>query len=264
MSTVIDAPAIVDIRREHDRWNRRWYIATLADGTERWGINVTGVTDVLSKGPLYQWGINTGVDAMAQQVGAYASKGFISFDASALSDMTHSAKKRPDEVRDEAADLGTRIHDYIEAVLTGRELPPLTPDMEPSVNAFWAWKAECGLELRVSERMLFSLTHNYGGTLDAIGYKPDGTKVILDWKSSNGIYESMALQTAAYWYADGEMTGEWAAEIYIARFPKVAKEGEAPFEVKQVTGKETAFNAFLNCLHLWNALKAPKRPALWA
>ena len=69
---------------------------------------------------------------------------------------------------------------------------------------------------------MMSHKYKFGGTPDAIGRNTNGELVLLDWKTSNGVYSDYLLQLAAYkalWEEenpDKPITGGF----YILRFSK--------------------------------------------
>ncbi len=101
-----------------------------------------------------------------------------------------------------------------------------------------------------SERYIFSKKHKYAGILDSIA--KEGNKLILvDFKSSNGIYDSMRFQVSGYKIAWEEETGKKIDERMILRFGK--NDGE--FEIKRLDNDAKDKKAFLNCLNLKKRLK---------
>jgi hypothetical protein len=109
------------------------------------------------------------------------------------------------EVSGQAAAAGTLCHDMIESHVLGHvfELPPDTPDENVrqatnGFNQYLAWREGSRIELVATEMGLVSERHRFGGTLDAVGKMPDGTIVLLDWKTSGGIYADMLYQLAGY------------------------------------------------------------------
>lgn len=71
-----------------------------------------------------------------------------------------------------------------------------------AVNAFemyLKWEKQTKLKLlsKYQEIQLVSPAYLFGGTPDAIG-EIDGEILLLDWKSSNGIYSDYMIQLAAY------------------------------------------------------------------
>lgn len=122
------------------------------------------------------------------------------------------------EKRDEAADIGTRAHGMIERHVNGEDLDKIlkSEESEGARNAFemyLKWERQTKLKLlsKYQEIQLVSPTHLFGGTPDAIG-EIDGEIMLLDWKSSNGVYSDYLIQLAAYQHLvnDGYMmsTGE--------------------------------------------------------
>lgn len=157
---------------------------------------------------------------------------------------------RPDKIKDEAADLGTLVHKYIDQIIQGKMPPDLTPEMEPAVTAFLKWWQESNIELVMGDTKVASLIHNYGGSLDALG-RQNGQYVILDWKTSNGVYDEYALQVAAYWQAFAETYGPTCARGYIVRF---SKRLPVEFEVKEIANLDDSFQAFLAAKNLTRAM----------
>jgi ribosomal protein S18 acetylase RimI-like enzyme len=108
------------------------------------------------------------------------------------------------EKRDEAADIGTRAHSLIERHINGEDLTKIlqSEESEQAVNAFkqyLKWERQTKLKLlsKYQEVQLVSPTHQFGGTPDAIG-EIDGEILLLDWKTSNGVYPDYLIQLAAY------------------------------------------------------------------
>ena len=106
--------------------------------------------------------------------------------------------------RAKAADAGTLAHIMVEHRLRGEEWPG-TNEVEPEVvekarqgfEAYLAWERITKLELRYSEVPLVSVSYRFGGTPDAVG-EFDGKLILIDWKTSNSVYQDYLLQLAAY------------------------------------------------------------------
>ncbi len=113
---------------------------------------------------------------------------------------------------EKAADIGTIAHEMIEAHVNGfdpahildeHNTRNVSMDMKikatNAFNMFREWESQTGLELlsRYQEIQLVSPMYMFGGTPDAIG-KINGKIVLLDWKTSNGVYPDYLLQLAAY------------------------------------------------------------------
>lgn len=141
------------------------------------------------------------------------------------------------EVRkQEAADLGTKIHDWCEQYIKHKlKVPgvaaPEMPDekaVQIGVTAFLEWADEHEVKFLSSERVVYSKKHDFIGKMD-IEAKIDGKLCLVDLKSSNGLYNTVRLQTAAYVMADEEESkrkykGRWAIRL--------AKETEAEYNAR--------------------------------
>lgn len=97
-----------------------------------------------------------------------------------------------------SADEGTRIHEAIQAILTGKK-PEIEKDIAPSIKAFREFlnKKQIEVDPDYIERRVVNRTHRYAGTLDAVALI-DGKLGVLDIKTSQAIYRDYSLQTAAY------------------------------------------------------------------
>ena len=187
-----------------------------------------------------------------------------------------------EEKKKEAADIGTEIHDWIEKYVKGEKPDmPESKEAQIGVTAFLQWTDENKVKFLSSERVVYSKKHDYIGKMD-IEAKVNGKLCLIDIKSSNGLYNTYNLQTAAYVMADEEESdrkyqGRWLIRVaketekeYIARMKKkndarIAK-GKEPvdyppyqvFEAKFLDDEETNierdFKAFLSAKNLfeWN------------
>lgn len=170
----------------------------------RWqGRELTSVTTILSngiakQGPLVPWA--------AKAVAQWTVDNFEEVqrlvardpeDAVMVMKGAHYKNKR-------AAGLkGTAIHNLAEAHALGRPLPPVPPDALPYVRPLLDFLDEFQPEPILTETTAFSPTHGYAGTLDSIAkFDRLGTRV-LDWKTGKNCYPEVALQLAAYMWADG-------------------------------------------------------------
>jgi hypothetical protein len=133
------------------------------------------------------------------------------------------------EKRDEAALAGTIAHDYIESFILQKDRPEF-----PSVAAetlvkadnaylqFREWWDLTRMEIVATERSYVSELHQFGGTIDAVGRDAKGRIVLLDWKSSNGVYQDFLVQLGAYALLLQECAPAWTPEAF--HLLRVAKE----------------------------------------
>lgn len=129
--------------------------------------------------------------------------------------------------RDEAADAGTLAHAFVEAYIN-QETPPQIPDNDIGTKAkqgfqnYLAWQKNNRIQIIKQEMELISEKYRFGGCPDAMGLDVDGRLCILDWKTSNGVYQDYMIQIAAYeqlWkenYPDKPITGGY----HLLRFSK--------------------------------------------
>ncbi len=210
--------------------------------------SVTTVLGVINKPALVPWARNMALEsvetALKKRSGTQEA-----ITPEWISQVISEARRRPEQVRDQAADFGTQAHVAIDQIVQGLE-PQIPPEMELVVNNFTEWRRDANLDLHLTETMVFSDKYRYAGAMDAIAYR-DGSLVALDWKTSNGLYPEYALQVAAYANALAEMTGKPVTEAWTVRFGKATPE----FEARQVIDLEKSFIAFRAALYLWRAIK---------
>jgi ATP-dependent exoDNAse (exonuclease V) beta subunit len=109
------------------------------------------------------------------------------------------------EERDRAGEAGTMAHDMIEAAIKGWPTPqfPGADDelLGKARNAFLQfleWQTQSRIKIVATEHSYVSEKYQFGGTVDAIGENPKGEIVLLDWKTSNSVYQDYLIQLAAY------------------------------------------------------------------
>lgn len=132
------------------------------------------------------------------------------------------------DVRDAAAEAGTLAHDMIEAHILGKdyEAPAVSEDtLTKARNAFaqfLEWRDQSRMEIIATEKAYVSERYQFGGTVDGIGRDIKGRIVLIDWKTSNGVYQDMLVQLAAYSLLLEENAPEWTPQGF--HLLRVAKE----------------------------------------
>lgn len=202
-------------------------------------LSVTGVTGLMDKsGPLMAWAVN--------QMGDYLQENWnpniTEMEFSALLDK---ARREYRVRRQKEADIGTKIHDWVSSWIKG-ENPEMPKDdsVLNGVMAFLEFQKKHRVKWQYTERAVYSIKHNYAGWLDAIGKSKDFGNTLMDFKTGNGIYEDMVLQTAAYQLAYEEETGKKIDSRLIVRFGK----NDGQFYVKVFQNHERDQRAFINLL----------------
>jgi hypothetical protein len=124
-------------------------------------------------------------------------------------DMVTELAKVPNQVRDAAGVRGTEIHDYAEDLLHGREVE-VPDELRPYVDGYLKLIDEWDITPVLTETSVGNRKDWYVGRLDSIVRigALGNCLVLLDWKTSRGVYGETALQTAAYAKAEFYVTDE--------------------------------------------------------
>jgi hypothetical protein len=242
----------------------RTYEVTTIDGTVHEYPSVTSILGVINKPALVGWSAKVTAEGytsllQANEVGDFGPMMMI--ERAKLPEYEKLAKGAGRSALKTAGDIGTRVHHWIECENTDQPLPDVTEDMVSSLDAYQVWKKEAGITVMVAEQVVYSHEYRFAGTLDALGVTHDGKRVLLDYKTSNGIYDETALQLAAYAFAEHEMSGgDLIEEAWCLRLPK---DGQG-FEARMVSNPMNVFfDAFMPALKLHAAMNKNKAH-LWA
>lgn len=175
------------------------------------------------------------------------------------------------KVKDQAADIGTLAHWMCECHLQGLK-PDTSPfsaeDIDAAENSFLKfleWWDKAGLELIkvkdfdgiecTNEVRMVSETYLYGGTLDLPCRDKEGRMVLVDFKTSKGVYPEYWYQCAAYSQMFEENTGHpFDRHIII----KIGKKLKGDFEVHERQELTLQWKIFLAALKLHTLLKTEK------
>lgn len=93
--------------------------------------------------------------------------------------------------RDKAADLGTLVHDYLDRGVKPDKLPELAYFKQAEL-----FMEEIGFTVEQTEVTVCHPEHGYAGTLDVLATH-QGDRIIADWKTGSGLYETHAMQLVA-------------------------------------------------------------------
>ncbi len=159
------------------------------------------------------------------------------------------ADRQPDKIKNDAADIGNRVHAAIDDYIVGK-MPKLDADVRPGFDNFMAWLAQEELEIIAGDTTVASVKYSYGGRLDAIARTKDGRFIILDWKTSNAMRDEYPLQVSAYAQAFSETYGvELPDSAWVIRFGKTGPD----FETKKVN-IPVALDGWLAAIKLFDAM----------
>ena len=79
--------------------------------------SVTNVLGVISKPALVPWARNVALQSVRETLTEYMQMETSVIDAEWVASVIERAKKKPDQVRDEAGDFGTQAHLLIEQII---------------------------------------------------------------------------------------------------------------------------------------------------
>lgn len=169
------------------------------------------------------------------------------------------------KARDQAADIGTIAHFLIECFLHGHEADLSEysqADIERAQVAFRnfkVWWDHEGLTVIEPEVQLVSEQWLFGGTIDAPSRDKDGKIVLLDWKTSKGIYPAHKFQLAAY----EKLWNENRPDMQVQRrgIVRIGKDSADDFEVAWMFSSEPEWKVFQKRLELYYTQQGYKKAA---
>ena len=118
-----------------------------------------------------------------------------------------------------------------------------------------SWWDVAGYKFLASEVQLVHEEKRYGGTLDIMAATPTET-VLIDLKTSKGIYPDQFWQVAAYGELYRLSTGRVPSKYIICRIGKVESEGD--FEVQERMDLYHELEIFYAALELYKKINKAK------
>lgn len=174
------------------------------------GKHVTGVTTILDGGipkpALLRWAPRV----VAEWVTDYGNQAELQELLRGDRDAAiRFLKGIPNRERDDAAERGTEVHDLAETLnLTGEVDAP--DELISYIEGYLEFVEEWQITPVLAENIAGNRKHWYSGKFDLIATSPflaGGKPVMIDLKTSKGVYGETALQCAAYanceFYMDG-------------------------------------------------------------
>lgn len=218
---------------ERDWGGNKIHVYKKADGTKP--LSVTKVTGTIDKSnALIIWAIRL----MAK----YLNENFIGKVLEAA--HIEIASKEWRKAKDEAADVGTMAHDWIEQHIKGLNPPmPENAAVMNCVSAYLKWEGENKIRWLKNEAIVYSKKYDYVGKFDAIA-KIKGKTYLIDYKSSKGLYPEFYLQTAGYQIAYEEEHGKCIDGRILLHLGKE----DGAFEHREIDDYEKDKAAFLGLL----------------
>lgn len=236
-----------------------------------WLPSTTTALDVWPKPALVTWSASSEKAGILGELESWlhadesASRGAMLDRLLAL----REAPLRYREVSRKAKDIGSSAHAWLEwhvRVILGITIGPepvLLPGAEKAVMAALEWMKQVSLKPIDVERRVFDAKIGYAGRYDLKAEvdwdengKTERRRVIVDWKSSKGIYPDMIIQNIAYRQADAiTANGSRSNGGIIVRLAKEEND-PVPCEPVQVPFTPQAFECFKAALAFWRLWRA--------
>eukprot|EP00743_Colponemidia_sp_Colp-15_P003873 GILK01004180.1.p2 GENE.GILK01004180.1~~GILK01004180.1.p2 ORF type:complete len:315 (+),score=40.55 GILK01004180.1:36-947(+) len=190
-----------------------------------------------------------------------------------IDEILLQARNSPDNVKNTAADIGTRAHAQIDGMINAEikntlpngeaarvdesaEIALCEQDITNVIKGFQNFRRDLykhGMRFVSGDRMVYSGKYQFAGALDGLVEVTTTRHLIaVDFKTSNSIRPEYALQVAAYAKAFEEMHNTKVHEGWLVRFSK-----DSPtYQLKKVKNLDQSFTAFLSALMLWRCFKS--------
>ena len=244
------------VRKERSRGDITWHEYWL-DGERVPGVT-TAIRGVGGSDGLVTWAANA--------VAAYSfdhRERLANLTRDEYLDLVSTEARRQ---RDEAKNAGVEVHAIAHALLSGA--PVQVPDyLAGHVAATVDFMERHDVQDIVSERPVASRRWQYAGTFDLIARLADGRVWLLDYKTGASIWLTVALQLAAYRYAefylDDDGNEQPVPAVDACGVVKVTADG---WELIPVVAGDDQWRVFLHSLatHRFSKTKLDRliRPAL--
>ena len=235
--------------------------------------SATKVLGVISKPALIPWSLKMGSEwlekhmfhdeELDQEQGVFTYTSRLTLDA-----LIKGIKAAYRPTSGGALEIGNNTHKWIEDAVNifledeGKfgddnlpDRPVDQPEVNNSIDAFLEWVADNDVKFYQSEMKLYSRQDHYAGTVDCVA-DVNGSRCVVDWKTSKGIYPEYHLQVAAYAQAVEDVTGEQIDQTLVLRLDKSSGRYQCGYQSRRewVDNYET----FLAALKLFNGLKGLK------
>jgi hypothetical protein len=167
----------------------------------------------------------------------------VKLPADFLKEVVKESTQYYKKVAQEAADIGSLVHDFAEQWTTTKKISdelnkaieshPDREKVEHCIKKFSSWHETEGDVLISAEEIIGSPTHHFAGKYDSLSERK-GKVIIRDYKTSSGIYVDQFVQMAAYKIMLKEWNNVEVDELEIVRFGKESGE----FEVQSMSNKK--------------------------
>lgn len=160
----------------------------------------------------------------------------------------------PHQVRDSAGERGTDVHDLVFDIAQDKKVD-VPNELMPYVRGALSYLDDYQPDVVLAETVVASYSYGYCGTLDSIQDVPGLGRVLVDWKTSNGLYGNHALQLPAYRFAEVYLDADGnehpmieVDDTYILHIKP------DDYELVPVTAGRDQFDDFVNVLNVYRRI----------
>ncbi len=136
------------------------------EGFEELFPSVTNVLGVIAKPALVAWARDTALEAVREALTDRTGM-MVAVTPDWGSSLIEQARARPDQVREGAANFGTEAYAPLDEILSGEE-PEISPEMSIVVASFEGWRRYAGLDIHLTETLVYSAKYRYAGAMDTL------------------------------------------------------------------------------------------------
>lgn len=218
---------------EFNEGNHRYKVTDKLAGFSDYRPGVSGVLATLDKAALKDWAAWMASEYFKAAVARHKAEGG-AFNDLWLTTTADQAKNAHNNHSQRAKDIGHVVHSMIEQYLKAEidgsgQADKVTTidgvDMKAALNllvAFRDWYDSSGLTVVGSEKVVYSVEHEYCGTFDCMFEDKDGRIILGDVKTTKrtldaqkGVYAEYVAQLGAYAQAWEEETGRKVHDLIV-------------------------------------------------
>lgn len=211
--------------------------------------SVTSISGQVDKSrALMGWAVRMYTDKIKETM-----RDGVNFTASDIESMLKLGEVAHKERKEFAAGIGDYVHKFCEEYsidqdayksynrmteILGEPSEEMDEKIKAGTQGFVRWMEVSKMKILEAEQITYSMKHDYIGQFDAIMETVNGEKYIVDYKTSNGIYNEHKYQLSAYLKAVEEERGETfdgALIIAIAKENKEDKDGNIIKKAGEIT-----------------------------
>lgn len=163
-------------------------------------------------------------------------------------------RRAAERKRDTAAELGSAIHDHVEARILGAPTPRPTDEQRPFIAAFDRFLDEHQPVFHATEMVVANPADGWAGKLDVAMQLPRYGPALLtgDWKTGRKVYDEAAMQLSAYrrasrgWLMDGTQVEPTATEAaVVVHIRPDVHEKTGGYRLYQIDTSDEVYASFL-------------------